>query len=254
MHYFDPNEARNMPGLRLVLTTGVPGPWSEAAKGIFAMKDIGYTPVAQRAGQPNEDLVAWTGHRNAPTAVLEDEPPRSRWYEILALAEWLNPDPPLTPGGEDQRLEMVGICHELAAEDGFGWNRRLAMISKGVTRTDATEAQRAASRSFGELYGYRDDISQRCMERQVQILNMLVDRLRDGRYLVGDTLTAADIYAACFAALLSPLPDEVCPMPAGLRASYGNVDPTVIDNVDIPRLLAHRDFIYEAHLGLPLDF
>lgn len=72
MEYVAPKVARTMPGLKLALTTGVPGPWSESAKSILYVKKIPYVPVAQIAGAPNEDLVAWTGHRNAPVAVFEE--------------------------------------------------------------------------------------------------------------------------------------------------------------------------------------
>jgi len=48
--YAEVERAREMPGLRLVLTTGVPGPWGEAAKGIFHAKRIPFTRVAQTAG------------------------------------------------------------------------------------------------------------------------------------------------------------------------------------------------------------
>ena len=89
MEYVEPADARNLSGLRLVLTTGVPGPWGEAAKAIFAVKKLDYVPVRQTAAEDNADLVAWTGFRNAPQAIYEGEPARIGWEEILALAERL---------------------------------------------------------------------------------------------------------------------------------------------------------------------
>ena len=71
-------------------------------------------------------------------------------------------------------------------------------------------------------------------------------------YFVGDTLTAIDIYWAAFAALLEPLPDDVCAMPAGLRSQYHVTDENVrVDGDAI--LLDHRNFIYETTLELPID-
>ena len=58
--------------------------------------------------------------------------------------------------------------------------------------------------------------------------------------------------AAGAAALLDPLPDAHCPMDPGLRASYTERDPAV--RAAVGELLAHRDFVYREHLGLPLDF
>ena len=40
--YLEVADAIGKPGLRLVLTTGVPGPWGESAKGIFDVKGIPY--------------------------------------------------------------------------------------------------------------------------------------------------------------------------------------------------------------------
>ena len=68
MEYKTVAEAKDLPGLRLALTVGGPAPWSQAAKSIFQVKHIPYIPVAQHGGQANEELVAWTGHRNAPVA------------------------------------------------------------------------------------------------------------------------------------------------------------------------------------------
>jgi hypothetical protein len=63
----------------------------------------------------------------------------------------------------------------------------------------------------------------------------------------------ADLTWATFAALVRPLPDALCPMPAQTRAMYELPHPVVNAVLD-PALLAHRDFIYERHLVLPLDF
>ena len=67
-------KARDLPGLRLVITAGVPGPWGEAAKGLFHCKDIPFARVAQGGGLSNDELVAWTGQSNAPQAIYENEP------------------------------------------------------------------------------------------------------------------------------------------------------------------------------------
>jgi hypothetical protein len=59
------SQARGLPGLRLVLTAGVPGPWGESAKGLFFVKKISYTRVRQALGEENGELRAWTGFDNA---------------------------------------------------------------------------------------------------------------------------------------------------------------------------------------------
>ena len=62
-------DAKDKGGLRLALTIGVPGPWSQAAKYVFETKSIPYVAVAQLGGTMNNELYDWTGHRNAPIAV-----------------------------------------------------------------------------------------------------------------------------------------------------------------------------------------
>ena len=65
MKYLSVEEAIDMPGLRLVLTAGVPGPWGEAAKAILAYKQLDYTPVRQEGGGENAALRDWTGQTSA---------------------------------------------------------------------------------------------------------------------------------------------------------------------------------------------
>ena len=81
----------------------------------------------------------------------------------------------------------------------------------------------------------------------------LAEQQASGReYLVGDALSALDIYWAAFAALIDPLPEEVCPMPMPMRMAYGMKHPE-LDAAVTPELLAHRTLVYERHLELPID-
>jgi hypothetical protein len=59
------------------------------------------------------------------------------------------------------------------------------------------------------------------------------------------------VWWAAFAALLEPLPAELCPISAELRASYVVRDPLVREALD-PALLAHRDLVYRERLELPV--
>ena len=63
--YINVDDARSMSGLRLVLTPGVPGPWSEAAKGIFDVKKLPYVRVAQDMGGENKALIEWSAPAGA---------------------------------------------------------------------------------------------------------------------------------------------------------------------------------------------
>src|SRR5262249_10959161 len=153
--YVDVARARSMPGLRLALTRGVPGPWGEAAKGIFHAKKIPFVRVAQHAGADNDALFEWTGHRNAPVAMYEDEPPRTTWAEILFLAERLRPEPALIPADADERVLCFGIAQDLMGENGFGWCRRLMALRGAMGDSDTVpEPARPTIGRLVAQYGY----------------------------------------------------------------------------------------------------
>ncbi len=252
--YVGIEEARARGGLRLVLTAGVPGPWGESAKGIFHTKSIAYTPVLQVPGQSDDELRAWTAQSSAPVAMYEDERPRSGWADILFLAEHLAAEPALTPSDPEQRMRMFGLANEICGEGGFGWQRRL-MLLHGALASGVSEGLPAL---LGRRYGWSQAAGEAASGRTAEILRTLSDQLRaqrerGSRFFVGEDLTALDIYWAAFAAMVEPLPHELCPMNEGMRAAYGLVDPDVRKAAD-PLLLEHRDFIYQEYLELPLDF
>lgn len=255
--YVEVADAIDMPGLRLALTTGVPGPWGESAKSIFHVKSIEYTRVRQSAGQANEALRAWTGRDNAPVAVYEDEPPRDGWAEILALAERLAPEPRLVPEDVGERVRMFGLAHEICGDDGFAWSRRLMLLAPMLS-SDLPDEAKAPGVRMARKYGYSDaavaSATGRVIETLQHLSNVLLAQRESGsRYFVGRSLTALDVYWACFAALYQPLPADLCPMSHMLRRAYTVTDPDVRKAAD-PILLEHRDYIYETYLELPLDF
>ena len=257
--YVEVATGREQDGLRLVLTEGVPGPWGEAAKGLFHVKGIDYTPVRQRGGEENADLLAWTGQANAPQAIYRDEAPRCGFAEIVWLAERLAPEPALVPLDAADRATLFGLLFEIAGEMGLGWFRRLMLLAPGMQAPpEAVGALRPTLERLAGRYGYSVEAADAAPARVAAILELLAaqwanQRARGRRFLVGNALSALDIYWATFAALLDPLPHELCPMPEALRGQYGNVGPIVTAALD-PALLAHRDAIYRDFLVLPLDF
>jgi glutathione S-transferase len=257
--YLDVEEARSRPGLRLVLTQGVPGPWSEAAKGLFHIKKIPYLPVRQEGGGANEALLEWTGQANAPLAVLDDEPPRGGSFDLIFLAERLAPTPSLVPRAARTRAEMFGLLHEIAGEGGLGWSRRLMMLDLGLSLPlEDDHPVRATMLRLGGRYGYSKQAAAAASDRVVEVLDLLAEQLRGQRergaeYLVGDAPSALDVYWATFAALLDPLPPELCPMSEPMRQNYTVTDASIRAALD-STLLAHRDRIYRELLVLPLEF
>lgn len=256
-HYVEVDEAIKMPGLRVVLTPGVPGPWSESAKGILHVKQIPYVKVRQLLGAENEPLRRWTAQETAPAFIYNDERPRSIWIDQLYLAERLAPAPALIPSNFAERTQMFGLANELCGENGLGWARRLMILHDGLSSPNLPEAGRRFSTFMGNKYGYAPDLAASAPQRVAEILDGLSQQLerqrqRGSRFLIGDQLSALDIYWAAFAALLRPLPDDHCKMTPAFRKMYNCTDP-VVSRAAVPELFEHRDFIYREYLELPVD-
>jgi glutathione S-transferase len=253
MDYLTVEEARNLPGLRLALTRGVPGPWSEAAKALFRHHGVHYVPVEQIAGAENPELVEWTRHRNAPVAVYENEPPRVRWLEILDLAERLGSGPSLVPGDRADRIFIVGLINEIAGEGGLAWNARVLMLHAAA----AAQTTSAEDNPMFAEYRYDPALVEANVVKIQNFLDYLADHIkaqasRGSHYLVGTDFTAADIYWTYFSNMLEPMPPEQCPMPDGLRAVWGVVAQSIA-GYD-PVLMEHRNRMLADHLELPLSF
>src|ERR1700745_931062 len=101
------DEVINHSGLRRVLVQGMPSPWGQAAKTIFELKQLDFVVGPQEMGGSNEALVAWSGQNSAPVVAWADEPPISRWTDILLLAERLAPSPSLIPADPKERALMI---------------------------------------------------------------------------------------------------------------------------------------------------
>jgi glutathione S-transferase len=255
--YIEVDEAIGMSGLRVVLSPGVPGPWSEAAKGILYVKKIPYIKVRQELGGVNLPLQRWTAQTTAPVFAYNDERPRSIWSDQLFLAERLAPNPALVPSGLKERALMFGLSNELCGENGFGWSMRLMLFHPTLSNPSAPEAAKKFSAFLGNKYGYNAPDAEAAPNRAAAIITALAGQLenqraRGSRFFIGDQLSALDIYWSAFAALIEPLPHELCPMPANFRRAYQCTNPVVRAAVT-PQLLAHRDFIYHNFLELPID-
>ena len=252
MEYMSVAEAREMNGLRLVLSVGSPGPWGISARALFGIRNVPYIPVRQEMGGANEELVAWTGRRNAPVAVYEKEPAVDGWLEIALLAERLGSGPSLFPDAPVERAVAAGFSSEICGRGGVGWSRRQSM--QGPTpppiAADETSPQAVTARQ----YSIRPDAVPAATARVIGILHGLTAQLQSQRqtgssYLVGNRLSACDVHWACFSLLIQRLPPEACPLPAHLSDLPAEMR-AAID----PVLIEHRDLIWERHIGLPLDY
>ena len=269
LNYLPIAQARKMSGLRIVLGAyPVPGPWREACKGVYYVKGLEYVPV--RSGNEGatdlsvgmngtqSDLIEWTGQASAPVVAWNDERPRSSWIDQLNLAERLAPEPSLIPADVDERCRMFGLANELLGENGMVWSKRLLMVDGPLKSLAADDPQRSLWIFMGEKYGYSPAAAERAARRIEAVVTAFAKQLssqqaRAKRYLVGDRLSAVDIYWAACCGILDPMPPERCPMADAFRGVYGNTDPR-IEKALTRELRAHRDFIYDEHLEMPVVF
>jgi glutathione S-transferase len=233
-------EGRKLSGLRLVLLRGVPSPWSLAARAILELKRIPFAKVWRAPGDP-------------PDALLADERPRTGWAEILILAEQVAPEPALLPADPGERAIVFGVAHEICGEMGLAWCRRLLGIERRMEQ--APDDPRVAD--FLYRYGSGEEGFEVARSRVIEVLRMLGERLQAQReagraFLVGSSLSAADIYWATFSHMVALYPPEKLRLPEPIRAAFAT-DDAEIARALTPALLRHRDWIYERYLKLPVE-
>lgn len=256
LQFGDIDTARAARGVRMAVSGAVPSPWSEAAKGIFHVKQLPALAVRFRPGDPA--LEAWSRSHNVPAVMNDDEPSRTGWAEILALAERLGGAASLVPAGVDARARLFGMANELAGEGGLGWCGRLVMIeaslaSGGVRGFPVPVAQRLAAK-----YGYAPERLPAARARIVEVLGAFDHLLAASRaaghdYLMGPVLTALDIYLATFLTPFVALPEADCPrMAAPARPAYASLHEQMGPAVP-PALVAHRRLVFDRHLPWPIE-
>jgi hypothetical protein len=251
--YVGVDEAIGRKGLRMVVVGGVPSAWGEAAKGIFHIKGIDWAAV--RLDYENEALKTWAGQRTGPIAMYENDKPRSGWAEILLLAERLAPKPSLLPVDATERALVFGLAHELCGESGLAWARRLQLVHSGLAGEGGFPA--SVSKYLGKKYGYAPEEGANACGRVCELLNMLSARLHAQRkaghaYLVGASVSAADVYCATVMGMFAPLPQAQCAMDPSTRVAFETLNDQTRTALD-PILFEHRDMMYDRHLEQPLS-
>jgi glutathione S-transferase len=260
MKYFSVAEARKMNGLRLVLTAHVPGPWGESAKAIFKARNIDFIPVEQIPFGENAELCEWTGGiRNAPIAILDDEPPVHGWLDLVSMAERLGSGPSLIPDSSVDRAVALGLSAELCAPWGFGWARRLLIFERSFGLGENLKNVPPHIAVMLQQYGYSEAAVKAARHRTADILSTLAaQRARQDAaglpYFTGNRPSTIDYHWACFSQMVAPLDLDRQPnMPASLIEKYSDIDEAVANALH-PSLIAHRDMMFRDHIGLPLDF
>ena len=254
MKFLSVAEVIKRSGLRLVLVQGAPSPWGQAVKAMMEYKGLEFVVAPQITGTENAELVAWAGVNSGPVVAWNDGRPLNRWNDILFLLERLAPHRPLVPDAPAERVQLLGLSHELCGELGLGWNRRLSLFKPAIQSGQAPSGITAMSRK----YGYNESDVAATNQRQIEMLNLLssiLDSQRDkgSAYFVGSALSAVDFYWAAFSVIMDILPDAQCPVAAGARSMFENIDARVKAAIS-PQLLEHRERILRAHFKLPMEF
>lgn len=251
--YVEIDDAIARSGLRMVVVSGVPSLWGEAAKGILHVKKLPW--VAVRLTYDSEALTTWAGQRSGPVLIHDEDKPLSGWQDILLLVERLQPAPALLPADRRPRELVLELSHDICAQDGLGALRRLQFVHASLQGGRGFPERIA--KYLGAKYGYGVDVGASCGQGVTTLLEKLANRLhsqkRNGSpYYIGDALTAADIYSATAMGMFEPLPPEQCDMDAQMRSAFASLDAATARALD-PILLEHRRMIYDHHLELPLS-
>ena len=254
MRFVELEEARQASGLRVVIATNVPSPWSQAAMGVFDMKGLDYLAVRYR--RSDEEIRRWTGARNVPVVLFDDEPPRTGWAEIVTLGERLGGRMSLVPEDDDRRLRMFGLSHEILGEGGLGWNVRLLVTHASLATDGRAGWPKPVAEYLAPRYGYAPDRVPATRARAIGILRLLDAVLAESRsqghaYFLGPSPTALDLHAAVTLGTIWPLPESQCPMLPPIRHAFETLDQEVKEAVS-PALLEHRAQMFSRHLVLPV--
>jgi glutathione S-transferase len=248
-------EALRSPGLRLApVRAGVPSPWSEFARACFHVNRVSFSLVdARDSDRSLTSIKGLTGQETLPVVFWNEERPRTGWLDLLLLAERIAESPRLLPENPLARARIVGLIAELASEAGFGWHRRIMMIERLLTGPDFGERERGIGKYLAKKYRHANDAADRSLRRSEQIVAAFAELHDAGNeFLAGASLTALDLAWAAFAALIEPLPENLCPMSPLWRGLYTWV-PAATQREKVVALLSRRERIYRECLPLPVE-
>jgi len=260
-------QARGALGVRVTDSPYWGAWWAQALRAILYVKGIAYAKVVHPPYRDNEPhaqraLFEWTAQTSVPTMAYRagedaEDVIRNDWLGQLMLAERIAPRPSLVPLEASTRVRMIGLASEIMSPQGLMWQGRLAM-SDLYRSAQMTEKQRAffgRGAFLGGKYSYIAN-GQAPLENVKAGLRLLDAALAENEragcaFLVGDCLSALDIYwvyASNFASLLAP--DDL-PIMRFNREMYAGINRALSPLVSA-RLLAHRDRVLRTYLECPV--
>ena len=240
-------------GTRVTFVPGVQAMFSEALKNLCYVKKVPLTRVLhpimgvdEKTGVDRQaKLYELTSQTSLPTMFYDDERPRNVWIEQLALAERIGTkdSPKLIPDNFEHRVDMFGLCAIILGEDGLTWNMRILI--------DTPLAQK---------YGYSEEASSAAPGKIAEVIALIDSRLEaqgknGSRYLVGDSLTAVDIYWATMSMTILPVPLEIMPKTKqnqGMLMFFAsNSEIPEIANALTERIKDHQQYILTTYCETP---
>lgn len=240
-------------GTRVTFIPGIPALYSEALKNICYVKGIplirALHPMMGIDKETGKDrqarLYELTSQTSLPTMLHNEERPRNVWTEQLALAERIGAPgtPTLIPEDFEQRVEVMGLCAVVLGEDGLVWNMRIMNDSP-----------------LGRKYGYSEAASAAAPGKIAEVLRLIDRRLeaaerRGSKYLVGDAVTAVDVYWATFSMCVLTAPPELMPLTQQNRGMLkffaANGQNPAIAEALTQRIETHQRYILTTYCETP---
>ena len=254
LEFISLEEAASMEkGTRVTFAPGMQAMFSEALKNICFVKKVPLTRVLHpRMGvdkETGEDrqakLYELTSQTGLPTMFHDNERPRNVWIEQLALAERIGAvdSPKLIPDNFEHRVEMFGLCAVVLGEDGLTWNMRILVDSP-----------------LAQKYGYSEEASSAAPGKIAEVIALIDNRLKaqeknGSRYLIGNSLTAVDIYWATMSMTVLPVPLEIMPKTKqnqGMLMFFAaNSEIPEIANALTERIKDHQQYILTTYCETP---
>jgi len=248
------DEAANMKsGTRVTFIPGMQALYAEALKNICYVKEIPLVrvlhPLMGLDKETGEDrqarLYELTSQTSLPTMFHDEERPRNVWIEQLSLAENIGSDasPNLIPENLQDRVEMFGICAVILGEDGLVWNIRILNDSP-----------------LARKYGYSEKASSEATGKIVDIIELINNRLENKEklgspYLIGNSLSAADIYWATMLMSTFSTPEDIMPKTEqnqGMLMWFeANSKIPEIKNALSKRIQEHQHYILKTYCETP---
>ena len=240
-------------GTRITFVPGVQAMYAEALKNICYVKKIKVIRVLhplmgvdKETGEDRQKkLYELTSQTSLPTMLHGDQRPRNVWIEQLALAEEIGDadSPKLIPDNFELRSDMFGMCAIVLAEDGLVWNMRIL-----------------SDNPLARKYGYSENASSKAPQKISEVIGLIDNQLKNqaekgSPYLVGESISALDIYWATMSMCVTATPPDIMPVTTQnqgmLKFFASNAKVPAIAEVLTPRIEEHQHYILKTYCETP---